>query len=830
MKNKIFTILLSLFCLNALSQENPLQYRCGMLGDPNLEVSPSSFIGGRWKPARTDIGGTNQYGPVMSVLLVFVQFQNESADGTEQGWTTGNPPAYINDMIAEDYDPRPDYWNAYSGKSFSKYWCEVSRGSLHMVGKAIYVPLAHSELWYSQQFSDSHATHYRNAMINKEIYDYVKTQVTNENWPKYDQWTYLSDGNFLHQPDEKLDMMIKIHRTITLTDQFLTVIGNADYEGMGFLGPISGVPTIVDNYEIYRNGNIIITVDKYWSNTGSGMTLNGRGTPASKDFVIDVAVHEYCHYLMGSSGHMEYAKMGGTGWEFGFSPREMIKLDYIRPKVANYNQPSNILKDYSSRYGSAGTIGEILKVPVKQITEDDDEYFLIANRRKFSFTDFRMYGDTLPNERKALKQVNPEYGKGVYIYHNYNGLIYPSGDVNNYVDLECADGLWEWGYGGKNFFPFGGLIPTGKHIRPLYIQDNPYNHLQIFGDQMSGHIDYLGPGSYYSIWYSPGKTNTSNYPGLDRIYTNEKDFWLSLASYGDRWDAWNIGYNQVFSPYSSPNTNDWDDKPTGIFAYYESLDATQEAKIKVYRDGEGGYNETIILQETPPSKPMGITSDYFLQTENIARPMITWVQNMEPDMEREDGTQLYKVYRALEGNMSSVPVNYQYIDEVYFPRNEIPYYVDYNIIGEPSYWPGLGNVTKYPIRYYVIAVDKYGTSSVPSDFGDAIGLIPDEGGKEKDGLGRPGNIEVSLEYKLNQNYPNPFNPVTNIVYEIKNEGLVILKVYDVTGKEISTLVNKIKQPGSYSVQFDGANLSSGVYFYSLKTSSGIITKKMLIAK
>ena len=638
MKTKLLIFLFITFLGGQVkSQENPMQYRCGMQGDPNLNPSPSSFRGGMWKPARTDIGGYNPNGPVMNVLLVFVQFQNEAAGGSAEGWIAGNPPSYINDMIAETYDSRPDYWNAYAGKSFSRYWCEVSRGSLHLIGRAIYVPLAHTELWYSQQFSGNNSVSYRNAMINKEIYDYIKP-IININWPDFDQWTYLSDGNFLHQPDGKLDMLIKIHRTIGITDGD-AVIETANYEGWGGLGPVL-TSSVVDNYELYRNGNVQITVNKFWDQTGSGITLNGRRTPASKDFVLDVAAHEYCHYLMGSVGHIEYAKMGGTGWEFGFSPREMIKLDYIRPKFADYNYPTNYLSDYSSRYGSAGTQGEILSVHINQLNENDDEYFLIANRRKLSFTDFRMYGDTLPHERKALKQVNPEYGKGVYIYHNYNGLIYPPTDVNNYVDLECADGLWEWGYGGKNFFPFGHLIPAGKHVRPLYIQDNPFNHLQIYGDQMSGKIDYLGPGNYYPNLYSPGKTNTATFPGLDRIYTNEKDFWLSFASFGDRWDAWNIGYNQVFSPYSSPNTNDWDDKPTGIFIYYESLNTNQEAVIKVYRDGEGGYDETTILQATPPSKPMGITSDYFLETENIARPMITWVQNKEADMEREDGTHI----------------------------------------------------------------------------------------------------------------------------------------------------------------------------------------------
>lgn len=77
------------------------------------------------------------------------------------------------------------------------------------------------------------------------------------------------------------------------------------------------------------------------------------------------------------------------------------------------------------------------------------------------------------------------------------------------------------------------------------------------------------------------------------------------------------------------------------------------------------------------------------------------------------------------------------------------------------------------------------------------------------------NNSIPLEYKLYQNYPNPFNPATSISYSIPVRGMVKLTVYDVLGKEISSLVSSYRNPGTYSISFDAGDLSSGVYFYRL---------------
>jgi len=88
---------------------------------------------------------------------------------------------------------------------------------------------------------------------------------------------------------------------------------------------------------------------------------------------------------------------------------------------------------------------------------------------------------------------------------------------------------------------------------------------------------------------------------------------------------------------------------------------------------------------------------------------------------------------------------------------------------------------------------------------------------------------VPSKFDLSQNYPNPFNPSTVISYEVAKAGLVSLKVYDILGREVATLVNEQKNAGKYSVQFD-TKLASGVYIYTLKSGEYAISKKMTILK
>ena len=92
------------------------------------------------------------------------------------------------------------------------------------------------------------------------------------------------------------------------------------------------------------------------------------------------------------------------------------------------------------------------------------------------------------------------------------------------------------------------------------------------------------------------------------------------------------------------------------------------------------------------------------------------------------------------------------------------------------------------------------------------------------------NSLVLNDFKLFQNYPNPFNPTTTVKYNILEREYITLKIYDIMGNEISTLVNEEKPSGSYQIHWNAVNLPSGVYFYSLKAGSFVETKKMILLK
>jgi hypothetical protein len=85
--------------------------------------------------------------------------------------------------------------------------------------------------------------------------------------------------------------------------------------------------------------------------------------------------------------------------------------------------------------------------------------------------------------------------------------------------------------------------------------------------------------------------------------------------------------------------------------------------------------------------------------------------------------------------------------------------------------------------------------------------------------------ELPDNFFLSQNYPNPFNPQTKIKFDVPKASFTSLIIYDLLGREVTTLVNEVLKPGTYEADWDGSNYSSGVYFYKIITESFVETKK-----
>ena len=91
-------------------------------------------------------------------------------------------------------------------------------------------------------------------------------------------------------------------------------------------------------------------------------------------------------------------------------------------------------------------------------------------------------------------------------------------------------------------------------------------------------------------------------------------------------------------------------------------------------------------------------------------------------------------------------------------------------------------------------------------------------------------INIVRKFELHQNFPNPFNPSTKIQYSIPQSNNVVIKIFNVLGKEVGTLFNEEKPAGTYEITWNAENLPSGVYFYQLTAGKFIETKKMLLIK
>ncbi|MFA6540950.1 MAG: T9SS type A sorting domain-containing protein, partial [Bacteroidota bacterium] len=102
------------------------------------------------------------------------------------------------------------------------------------------------------------------------------------------------------------------------------------------------------------------------------------------------------------------------------------------------------------------------------------------------------------------------------------------------------------------------------------------------------------------------------------------------------------------------------------------------------------------------------------------------------------------------------------------------------------------------------------------EFGNVSGVVPSH--------------RTAASFALEQNFPNPFNPSTTITYRMPAKGRVVMRVFDILGTEITTLVDGVRDAGEYHVQFDGSTLSSGIYFYQVQTDAALQTKKMMLLK
>ena len=211
------------------------------------------------------------------------------------------------------------------------------------------------------------------------------------------------------------------------------------------------------------------------------------------------------------------------------------------------------------------------------------------------------------------------------------------------------------------------------------------------------------------------------------------------------------------------------------------------------------------LYDAAPLAPQNLTA----QATADYHPKLIWNSNTEADIQK------YYVYRSTYNGGYTSPIATVTHNSSTFTQS----YID-NSITVPR--PGGQAGAKY---YYVVSAVDIG--QYVSGYSNYIEVTSDYLYWEKR-LAEYNTID--LDFNLDQNFPNPFNPSTKISYSIKKDGLVTVRVYDILGKEIATLVNENKPAGNYEVEFNASSLPSGMYIYKLQAGSFVQTRKMLLMK
>jgi hypothetical protein len=145
-------------------------------------------------------------------------------------------------------------------------------------------------------------------------------------------------------------------------------------------------------------------------------------------------------------------------------------------------------------------------------------------------------------------------------------------------------------------------------------------------------------------------------------------------------------------------------------------------------------------------------------------------------------------------------------------------------------WENIGFVKGKGTSNYTITYDYIDRNLMPGKYKYRLKQTDYNGNFEYYYLAGEATVGIPVKYGLTQNYPNPFNPSTSISYALPKDGFVSLKIYDVLGREIKTLVNELKKANIYTVDFEATDLSSGIYYYKIDVDGYSNVKKMMYLK
>jgi hypothetical protein len=528
-----------------------------------------------------------------------------------------------------------------------------------------------------------------------------------------------------------------------------------------------------------------------------------------------------------SNGNVLWSKTyGGDGDEYGYSMKKTEDGGFILAGTTN----SFGAGDFDFYVIKTDSIGDTLWTKTfGGINNDicwsidntiDNGFIIVGEKDSYPLTPdvmiIKLKFDGSVEWEKVYGTTNPDYiysvntlQDGSFTLSGYFYVGFGSGGFDGWLFKlgSNGDSLWSQLYGGEFTEIFYSHSPTnnfgnicvGRSLQSLggYLDVYLVKTDSLGNEQWSQTLDYDNDGD---LGFSVQQTTDGGYiiAGQARPFDGGSLSWVVRTD-----SLGNVLWDKTF-PYEFPkNPTEYED---GLLSVKQTMDGGYI--VAGYQSGDHKL-QVFLVRIASDIVPVELTSFTATVTRNAVS--LNW-------------------QTATETNNSGFEIERKQVGS---PQSSVGN-LEWNKIG---FVPGFGTTTEpksYSFTDENLSSGKYQYRLKQIDF---------DGSFEYSNI-----IEVEInsptEFSLGQNYPNPFNPTTNIKYtiptspqsppskggEAKQGWFTVLKVFDVLGNEVATLVNQPQQPGIYEVEFNASQLSSGVYYYQLRSGSFVETKKMIVIK
>jgi hypothetical protein len=686
---------------------------------------------GRWLPSEGTI----------NVLIIFAEFPDDNYDINNMRWVKSNSPQNMNNWVDQTWSANP------TQGSLTHYFNEMSGNKLHFIGKEVHVIAPHTRDWYMNNYISN-----RRGNIQKEI---IQQLDTTWDFAEFDNWDWVSDYTYYNNADTYVDMIIFVWRNISgdLSNPYQGLIDLGFVSNYGDLGDI-GIINVDNNQRKIATSFGGRDSIPY----GSGVTVRNYLTEDPFRNVI----HEFSHYLIGNNDY--HNGFGFWGMLSAWGIRTYVANAWERYRLGWISDSTTYTINNTTQTLTGRNLGDFVTGGNAYrfvINSSSQEYFFIENHQKLSYWE---------NNAPFWGSHDGSVENGIYVIRKVGSPNRTN--PSSWLQLIPADGRYNWEVNQAVDNPWGsGQLPVFKQLIP--------NKTNGYHDNQYIPFTYAGLISPQPIHFTENPVTQE--PVVD------------IRFHGDGNDAFRIGYNQVFSPWSNPNNQ-------------RAANQTTAFGFEITNFSNGVYTLNIYVNTAENASP-SIPQNLHLTFSDPDHPSLAWDLNTEPDISS------YKIYRSYDNS------SFYLAGVVSHPTNT---FIDYEISYTKPIW-------EKSVKYYVVAVDNTNLTSVPSNQVETAGIMQDPLPK----LNANNFSEVYSEkynFSLFKNYPNPFNPATKIRFSLPEASFVTLKVYDVLGREIKELVNEVKPSGEYEVEFNGSNLPSGTYVYKLTAGKYSAVGKMTLMK